>query len=41
MELVDQDGRRDAMGRHKELMGSRYIETFVSSKADMMQVSRV
>lgn len=38
VELQDEGGQREAMKRHKELMGNRYIELFTSTKADLIQV---
>lgn len=37
VELQTEDGQREAMKRHKELMGNRYIELFTSTKADLNQ----
>jgi hypothetical protein len=38
VELKDEEGQRQAMKRHKELMGTRYIELFTSTKSDLVQV---
>lgn len=42
MELVDEQGQREAMKRHKDVMGSgdrkRYIELFISTKSDLYRV---
>jgi hypothetical protein len=38
IEVKDDEGRQRAMTRHKGMMGSRYIEVFASTKADMLQV---
>jgi len=38
VELKDEEGQKEAMKRHKEVMGTRYIELFTSSKADLVQV---
>lgn len=40
IELADKDAQTAAMMRHKELMGSRYIEIFHSSKMDKLQAQQ-
>jgi hypothetical protein len=40
VELADRDAQSAAMMRHKELMGSRYIEIFHSSKMDKLQAQQ-
>lgn len=37
VELQTEDAQREALKKHKETIGSRYIELFVSTKADMIQ----
>ncbi|KAK9809304.1 hypothetical protein WJX73_002890 [Symbiochloris irregularis] len=37
VELTTEAAQQEALKRHKEKMGSRYIELFVSSKGDMLQ----
>lgn len=41
VELKDEEAQREAMKRHKELMGNRYIELFTSTKADLIQAIQV
>lgn len=41
VELKSESGWRLAMQRHKELMGSRYIELFTSTKGDLMQARQL
>lgn len=40
VELADEQALSLAMTRHKEVMGSRYIEVFNSSKMDKLQAQR-
>jgi heterogeneous nuclear ribonucleoprotein F/H len=40
IELADEQALMLAMTRHKEVMGSRYIEVFHSSKMDKLQAQR-
>lgn len=37
VEFGDDHDQSDAMKKHKEVMGTRYIEIFTSSKVDMLQ----
>ncbi|GIL55297.1 hypothetical protein Vafri_10859 [Volvox africanus] len=37
VEFQTEDAQREALKKHKESMGSRYIELFVSTKVDMIQ----
>ncbi len=37
VELQTEEAQREALKKHKETIGSRYIELFVSTKADMIQ----
>lgn len=41
LELADEQALLLAMTRHKEVMGSRYIEVFHSSKMDKLQAQRM
>ncbi len=36
-EMASEEALVEAMRRHKKLIGSRYIELFASSKAEMLQ----
>ncbi len=38
VELKDEEAQREAMKRHKEKMGARYIEIFTSTKSALVQV---
>jgi epithelial splicing regulatory protein 1/2 len=38
LELQSEEAQTEALKKHKESMGSRYIELFVSSRAEIMQV---
>lgn len=39
VEFKDEESQKEAMKRHKEMMGTRYIELFTSTKADLVNVS--
>ena len=39
VEFPTEEAQKDALGRHKDAMGERYIELFLSTKANMIQVS--
>ncbi len=39
VEFPSEDAQKEALKRHKNEIGDRYIELFVSSKANMIQVS--
>jgi hypothetical protein len=39
VEFPNEDAQKDALKHHKNEMGERYIELFVSSKVNMVQVS--
>ena len=38
VDFPTEDFQKEALGRHKEAMGERYIELFLSTKANMVQV---
>jgi len=38
VEFPSEEAQKEALKRHKNEIGDRYIELFVSSKANMMQV---
>ncbi len=38
MEFPSEEAQKEALGRHKGAMGERYIELFLSTKANMVQV---
>ena len=38
VDFPTEDAQKEALGRHKEAMGERYIELFLSTKANMVQV---
>ncbi len=40
VEFPTEEAQKEALGRHKDAMGERYIELFLSTKANMIQVSR-
>jgi hypothetical protein len=40
VELADREAQNSAMMRHKELMGTRYIEIFHSNKMDKLQAQQ-
>lgn len=39
VEFQSEEAQREALKKHKESIGSRYIELFVSTKLDMFQVA--
>lgn len=38
VEFPSEEAQKEALGRHKGAMGERYIELFLSTKANMVQV---
>lgn len=40
VEFPSDEAQKEALGRHKGAMGERYIELFLSTKANMVQVGR-
>ena len=38
VEFPTEEAQKEALGRHKDAMGERYIELFLSTKANMIQV---
>lgn len=38
VDFLTEDAQKEALGRHREAMGERYIELFLSTKANMVQV---
>ena len=38
VDFPTEESQKEALGRHKEAMGERYIELFLSTKANMVQV---
>ncbi len=41
VEFPTEEAQKEALGRHKDAMGERYIELFLSTKANMIQVKRL
>ena len=41
VEFPTEEAQKEALGRHKNAMGERYIELFLSTKANMIQVQRL
>ena len=39
VEFPTEEAQKEALGRHKDAMGERYIELFLSTKANMIQVT--